>query len=351
LDKSKRALLDAHRAIICEGQLDLIACFMGGVKNVVAPQGTALTSDHARILKRYVDEVVLCFDSDNAGQNAATRSLDLLLAAGLAIRVAAVPAPHDPDSFIKESGAAAFAQLIENAPGFFDYYLDRLCATNDPSTDRGRGAIARAMSEAVNKSGSDLIRDTYAQKTALRLAVTADALRNEFKKRSSSPTIEPEDAVETSPALSISPHERCILGFLFGGDQFDQWIVSHLDLDWVENPVVREIIARRVQSASDWPGLAPWLSQQDNPQWVSLITDIMADEKELLLEANLKGSSERDGAIKILRDKSIMRELASITRNLSAPDLPEADQVRLLSRKAALHRLKKSPLTARSDQD
>ena len=68
LDKSKRALLDAQSAIVCEGQLDLIACFMAGVQNVVAPQGTAFTGDHARILKRYVDEVVLCFDSDEAGK-------------------------------------------------------------------------------------------------------------------------------------------------------------------------------------------------------------------------------------------------------------------------------------------
>ena len=77
LDKSKRAILDAGFAIVCEGQLDLIACFMAGVQNIVAPQGTAFTDQHARILKRYVDEVVLCFDSDNAGQNAAVRSLDI----------------------------------------------------------------------------------------------------------------------------------------------------------------------------------------------------------------------------------------------------------------------------------
>ncbi|MGA8490099.1 MAG: DNA primase, partial [Terriglobales bacterium] len=94
LDKSKRALLDAGFAVVCEGQLDLIACFMGGVQNVVAPQGTAFTDQHARILKRYADEVVLCFDSDEAGQNAAVRSLDHLLASGLAVRVAIVPAPH-----------------------------------------------------------------------------------------------------------------------------------------------------------------------------------------------------------------------------------------------------------------
>src|SRR5207245_7111556 len=131
LDKSKRALLEAECAIVCEGQLDLIACFMAGVENVVAPQGTAFTAEHARILKRYVEEVVLCFDSDEAGQNAAVRSLDSLLASGVAVRVAVVPAPHDPDSFIKALGGEAFKQLIECAEGFFDYYLNRLCATNE----------------------------------------------------------------------------------------------------------------------------------------------------------------------------------------------------------------------------
>ena len=129
LDKSKRAMLDAGFAIVCEGQLDLIACFMAGVQNIVAPQGTAFTDQHARILKRYVDEVVLCFDSDEAGQNAAVRSLDSLLASGLAVRVAVVPAPHDPDSFIKANGGEAFQKLIEGAQGFFDYYLNRLCST------------------------------------------------------------------------------------------------------------------------------------------------------------------------------------------------------------------------------
>ena len=120
LDKSKRPLLDAESAIICEGQLDLIACYMAGVQNVVSPQGTALTPDHARILKRYVEEVVLCFDADNAGQNAATRSLDPLLAAGLAIRVASIPNGKDPDDFIKTNGGEAFREILNKAEGFFD---------------------------------------------------------------------------------------------------------------------------------------------------------------------------------------------------------------------------------------
>src|SRR5450432_3057840 len=204
LDKSKRALLDAQSAIVCEGQLDLIACFMAGVQNVIAPQGTAFTDQHARILKRYVDEVVLCFDSDNAGQNAIVRSLDHLLASGLAVRVAVVPSPHDPDSFIKANGGEAFRKLVENAEGFFDYFLNRLCATNEMVTDKGRSAILRGMGEAVHKTGNVVLVDKYAQKTALRLGVSPEAVRAEFKKIPAAETasVENEDEIFESSASS-----------------------------------------------------------------------------------------------------------------------------------------------------
>src|SRR5438552_1281307 len=215
MDKSKRALLDAGYAVVCEGQLDLIACFMAGVQNVVAPQGTALTADHARILKRYVEEVVLCFDPDEAGQEAAVRALDSLLAAGLAVRVAVVPAPHDPDSFIQASGGAAFKQLIERAEGFFDYYLNRLCAKNDVATDKGRLAVLRSMSEAVHKTANNVLIDKYAQKTALRLGVAPDAVRAEFRKlgrTKSSPRPrsdeEPETTEQTQPVMPMPVAER-----------------------------------------------------------------------------------------------------------------------------------------------
>src|SRR5437879_3815554 len=171
LDKSKRALLDAGYAVVCEGQLDLIACYMAGIHNVVAPQGTALTAEHARILKRYVDEVVLCFDSDAAGRNAAIRALDDLLASGLAIRVATVPTPHDPDSFIKESGGAAFQQLIGGAEGFFDFYLNHLCATNDVNTDKGRQVVVEEMATALGKTGNELLLDKYEREAGARMGV------------------------------------------------------------------------------------------------------------------------------------------------------------------------------------
>src|SRR5882762_3562695 len=231
LDKSKRALLDAEYAIVCEGQLDLIACFMAGVQNVVAPQGTALTADHTRILKRYVEEVVLCFDSDEAGQNAAVRSLDHLLASGLAVRVAVVPSPHDPDSFIKASGAEAFKGLIERAEGFFDFYLNRLCATNEVTTDKGRLAVLRGMAEAVHKTANVVLIDKYAQKTALRLGVAPDAVRLEFRKYARSNKYEPrsdeQESQQTAPAEPPSALETWLLKIVLLHDDLLDWSTVH----------------------------------------------------------------------------------------------------------------------------
>jgi len=352
LDKSKRAILDAKCAVVCEGQLDLIACFMAGVKNIVAPQGTALTADHARILKRYAEEVVLCFDSDNAGQNAAVRSLDSLLASGLAVRVASIPAPHDPDSFIRESGGPAFAEIIQNARGFFDYYLDRLCGSNDLAADRGRRAVVQAMSEAVHKTGSAVLLDTYAQKTALRLGVSAESIRQEFKKTArSAPAVRqehPEPEAEDIPRPS--PQEAGLLRLLLENDSFVEWIAAHLDLDWLAHPVVREIVTGRLrlEEGHSWPGVAAWLSEMDNPGWRNLITELLVDNRPLPNpEAWLRGSPTRGGVVKNLRDNYIDRQLAALNQRLASAASDDAATLDLLQRKARFNQLKQQPLAPR----
>jgi DNA primase len=351
LDKSKRAVLDAKSAIICEGQLDLIACFMAGVKNVVAPQGTALTADHARILKRYADEVVLCFDSDNAGQNAAVRSLDGLLSSGLAIRVATVPAPHDPDTFIKELGGPAFQQLIDRAQGFFDFYLDRLCATHDAATDKGRRAIAQAMSEAVHKTGSDVLLDTYAQKTAMRLGVAAEAMRGDFRKSSrpqesyADEQMEAENEVEAAPRPPLQ--ELWLLRLLLESDDTVDWIAAHLKPDWLISPMARQIVSFRLAAQADnsWPGLAAWVSELENPDWRSLVTEILADGRPIAdPEALLKGTPQRLGVVQLLRDKFVERQLPLLNQRLGQPDMDDAGKMNLLVQIQELRKMKRQSI-------
>ncbi len=346
LDKSKRPLLDAHSAIICEGQLDLIACFMAGVQNVVAPQGTALTADHARILKRYVDEVVLCFDSDNAGQNAAVRSLDSLLLSGLAVRVATVPAPHDPDSFIKEFGGEAFRKLAENAEGFFDYYLGRLCATNDAGTDKGRVTILQSMAEAVRKTGNEVLFDKYAQKTAMRLGVAADAVRKEFKKSPRVQEISSEEYFDSEAESEMTPpsiQEITLIKLILHDDPNLQWTQENLNLDWISHPRVRDIISRRfeLQNPDEPTSAASFLTHLENVEARNLVTQALADERPIAEpEKVLKGYLGKTGVVEFLRNKFVERQLVTLNQQMSDPDLKEAEQIALWKRKQELMALK-----------
>jgi DNA primase len=349
LDKSKRALLDAQSAIVCEGQLDLIACYMAGVQNIVAPQGTALTADHARILKRYVDEVVLCFDSDNAGQNAAVRSLDSLLASGLSIRVAVVPAPHDPDSFIKQSGGAAFKELIEKAEGFFDYYLNRLCATNDPTTDKGRLAVLQAMAEAVHKTGNVVIVDTYAQKTALRLGVSPEAMRVEFKKAGRSKNAAPVNAPDSVPpdaeAVPEMPRpatpEFWLLKLALVHEDTVGWLREHLDANWIQHAQVRDIISLRLAAETEgrWQNVAAFLTECPTVEMRRLITEATADDRAIPNPAQQLG----DLALR-LRNQFIDRQLAVLAQRGEQPETAEAERVDLLRQRETLRQLKRQPL-------
>jgi DNA primase len=354
LDKSKRAILDKGYAIICEGQLDLIACFMAGVQNIVAPQGTAFTDQHARILKRYTNEAVLCFDSDNAGQNAIVRSLDHLLAAELAVRVAVVPAPHDPDSFIKANGGEAFRQLVEGAEGFFDYLLKRLCATNDITSDKGRLAVLRGMAEALHKANNSVLLDTHAQKTALRLGVAVDAVRKEFSKVKATPVYAraeedgPDDSILAGEAEAEAPSrpsniELHLLKLLFVHEELVPWLAAHLDVNWVVHPAVRQIVQARLEMAErgTWQNLAAFLDASDSVFARNLITGAVADEKTLpnpqvqLADVTLK-----------LRNQFLDQQIAALTQKISQPELGDAQKIELLQELQGLKQQKRIRLSA-----
>lgn len=195
LHKSKRPLIDAKSAIVCEGQLDLITAFEAGVHNVIAPQGTAFTEKQARILKRYVEEVVLCFDADIAGEKAAERSLASLLAENLIVRVAEMPPGEDPDSMIRGKGADAFRARITAAKDFFDFQIDRLASREEFPTPRGKMAAARKMAESISLIRDAVLRETVMHKVTQRLEVSAQ----EFVKLLKAPTEKKADPEEQSP--------------------------------------------------------------------------------------------------------------------------------------------------------
>jgi DNA primase len=183
LHKSKRALIEANSAIVCEGQLDLIMLFESGITNVVAPQGTAFTEKQARLLKRFVNDVVLCFDADAAGQKAAERSLDALLQNDLIVRVAEMPAGEDPDSLVRHEGKEAFERRISGARDFFDYWIERETAGVDLGSLGTKMRLARSLAETVSRIRDPLMRGEVVSKVSAYLGVAVQDFQSLLPKQ------------------------------------------------------------------------------------------------------------------------------------------------------------------------
>jgi DNA primase len=288
---------------------------------------------------------VLCFDSDEAGQNATVRSLDHLLASGLAVRVAVVPRPHDPDTFIKAHGADAFRQLIDQADGFFDYYLSRLCATSEAATDKGRLTIVRSMAEGVNKTGNAVLIDKYAQKTALRLGVSSDSVRAEFKRLRRQGSSRPDDGEEeTSEAVEIqrpSTHEYWLLKLLMLREDLVAWCNDHLDPQWIQHTLARQIIVRRLEAQRDqtWTSLGAFLDGCETAEMRSLITEAATEERPIPNPGQQLGD-----VVQRLRNQFIDRQLMALIHRANQQETEDAAKLDILRQQHELRQLKRRPI-------
>jgi DNA primase len=176
-DKSKRAIHKAEKAVICEGQIDMLMAYEAGIQNIIAPLGTAFTPHHARLLKRHTDQVVLCYDSDNAGYNAAAKAFTLLSAEGIFVRVAALPPGEDPDSLIRREGVEALRERLDTARDFFDFQIDLRASRLDLSDTRERMKVLRELAENLAKLKDRPVLDAALTRCASRLNVGPDELR------------------------------------------------------------------------------------------------------------------------------------------------------------------------------
>jgi DNA primase len=181
LDKARRPIVASREAIICEGQIDVIRCHQLGFTTAVAAQGTAFTAEHARILARYADSVVIVFDADPAGQDAAVKTAAVFMEAALAVRVATLPRGEDPDSFLRERGADAFQTLLDNATSAVAFQADVLASRENMDTEVGVMRVARAVLETIKRSPNSVQRAQMIQEAAQRLGLPPSALQDDLR--------------------------------------------------------------------------------------------------------------------------------------------------------------------------
>lgn len=151
-DKARKSIIESRQAIIVEGQIDAIRCHQEGLTNVVASQGTALTEQHVKLVKRYTDEVVLVFDSDEAGIKAALSASELFVIKELSVRIATLPEKEDPDSLVKKHGIDRLKYIIEQAPSALRYLIDVERAKEDQTSEVGKKRVRDKAKIFISKS-------------------------------------------------------------------------------------------------------------------------------------------------------------------------------------------------------
>ena len=172
----------SERLILCEGYMDVIALHMAGFKNAVATLGTAITAEQARIIKRYTKSVIICYDADEAGQNAAHKAFRLLGEAGLECKIIKVEDAKDPDEYIKKFGADAFANLLTKSRSEFDFRLDSIMANEDSSTGDGKIKILTKAVQLISEFSGASQREVYIHKVANMLSLSPEAIRHDVEE-------------------------------------------------------------------------------------------------------------------------------------------------------------------------
>ena len=168
--------------LVCEGYMDVIALHQAGFTNAVASLGTALTSGHASLIKRYVNEVYLTYDSDEAGTKAALRAVPILKEAGITARVIRMEPYKDPDEFIKNRGAEAFEERIGKARNRFLFSLEILQKDYDMNTPEGKTEFFREVARRLVDFEDELERNNYIEAVAGEYKISADSLVKLVKK-------------------------------------------------------------------------------------------------------------------------------------------------------------------------
>ena len=332
LDKSSRAIRKANRVIVCEGQLDMITAFEHGFENIVAPLGTAFTEFHARMLKRQAEEVVLCFDSDNAGYSAAEKAFVILAPTGIIVKVAPLPQGEDPDSLIRKQGTEAFRQVLDNAKDFFDHMIDHASSGKNLADMRERTRFASGMAGMINLLDNTMARDAAIQKVSVRLGIPEPDYRRQVARTTKAGNVGTTSSSKASEgAQAIPPQDKT-------ATLLCQLALSDAEiLDWLRSTGRQELL----QSVTGTELLALiWNSTSDlsNPATLSAFLSSLSKEEESAINALLSTSRPSGGlslaaqALEVLEVTRLQNLLQNAQSQLKQPGIDAKSIVALTSR-------------------
>ena len=183
LNITKDSIRKSKEAFLVEGYFDLITVYQHGIKNIIATSGTALTEDHARILRRYTDTVTLVFDGDEAGRNASDRGGIVLLNGGVKVKVISLPYGNDPDNFIREKRGEGFLNIARESKTFMEYIINKAIAESDLKSLDEKIRCINSIIPFLSIINNSVERSIYLSLLAEKTGVSEKAIMDEMSKK------------------------------------------------------------------------------------------------------------------------------------------------------------------------
>jgi DNA primase len=307
LHLSKSSISRAKHAVMVEGYFDFAQAYQAGITNVVASSGTALTPAQAKLLKRFASKVVLSFDPDAAGQGAAARSSELLVAEGFQVNVAVLPAGDDPDNFIRKAGGAAYQEQLRNSRQYLEYLLDRESAGHDFSKDDSRREFLNAMLTIAARIPDAAARDQFADRLAHKARITEEVVRAEIRKAAVLKQTVMEERTMV-PLGQVKPAERGLIWAVMRNTPAGMAALEHLGDEDFDGLVTRGIL-QQARSLQGWP-------ETSLPQ--TLVERLSKGESALVDEICRHSSAPSAAAdcVKVLQQLRLDRERAAVKREI-----------------------------------
>lgn len=207
LDKAKAAIRQQDYALLVEGQMDCIRVFTAGIQPVIATSGTAFTEHQVRLLSRFTKRVVVNFDPDTAGANAAEKSLALLTEAEFEVRIVTLEGGLDPDRFVQEKGVAAYADALRTAKPHAEYLIERARALFPQRTAEAKVKAVNYLLPHMRRLPSAIQRTQFVEDAAQKLGIDSSLVRQELQHAATHRL----ESVPTRPADAMNETERILL--------------------------------------------------------------------------------------------------------------------------------------------
>ncbi|MBU0548734.1 MAG: DNA primase [Candidatus Omnitrophica bacterium] len=301
LNLTREAIRKEDYAIVVEGYFDCISVFQAGIKNVVASLGTSLTAEQIRLIKRYTRNVIMVYDSDQAGQDATLRSLDMFIQEDMNTRVAILPVNFDPDSFLRKFEAKAFRHILDNALGLFDYKLGLLSSRYKIINPENKAFVAGAMLDSIKKIRNPILQAEYLRRLAQALDIKEEVLISELRKIKDQ---KPYDFREffRIPDSKINPTERLLMRLILGETELITKIKSVLSPEDFQDARIARVFSLICELISKGKDIEPkcLIGYLDDRESASLISEILAadehsqeDSEEILNDCVSKIKKQR----------------------------------------------------------